>query len=134
MFEVFDTYNSSYLMTTEEPKLHGYTHEYIKSVLDSWQYSNCLSDLFMCDEKVISTGKMRTYVYVVFHYDIPAHVLSFLFPFARITPVKCSHYEVRNYLLKHRSYSSIRAFVEPLPDSFEEWLYVPGVKGGEKRG
>lgn len=133
MDDIFDVYFTDYLMVVEEPELHGYTHEYIKCVLDSRQFSDSMANLFMCDEKVILTEKTRTYIYVSFRYHTPRNALVLLFPFARVVPVRCSGYEVRNYLLKERNYKPIRVFVEPFPETFEEWTYAPGVKGGVRR-
>lgn len=133
MSELFDTYHKCYMMVIEEPVYHGYTHEYIKSLLDTWDDSQYLTVLFMCDEKVDFTETMRTLVYVLFQHEIPYHVLVFLFPFARVVPVEVSQYEVRNYFKKERNYKNIRAYIEPFPGSFEEWVYTPGVKGGVRR-
>lgn len=116
-----EIYCSSFLITASNPGIHGYTHDYIKSVLYSCQLSDHMTYYCMCDEVMNSTETLHTHVFVVFEYPVPVSVLVFLLPFAHVDAVEVSAWEVKNYILKERGYKPIRAYEKPLLDTFEEW-------------
>lgn len=121
MNNIFETYCSSFLIMVSDPKMHGYTHDYIKTALHSCRLSDHMAYYCMCDEVMKSTETLHTHVYVTFEYSVPSSVLVFLLPFAHVDCAEASAWEIKNYILKEKNYKPIRAYEEPLEDTFEEW-------------
>lgn len=121
MDNLFETYCSSFLITVNEPALHGYTHDYIRSALQSCQFSGLMTYCCMCDEVMKSTGKLHTHAFVTFEHPVPASFLVFLLPFAHVGTTSASSWEMKNYILKKCSYKLLLEYEENLNDTFQEW-------------
>lgn len=124
MNNFIDTYCSSFLITVDEPALHGYTHDYIRSALQSCQLSDLMTYCCMCDEVMKSTGKLHTHVFVTFEHSVPASVLVFLLPFAHVDATSASSWQIKNYILKKHSYELLLDYEENLKDTFQEWGFL----------
>lgn len=90
-----NTRSRKYLLTINNPKKHGETHDVIIKKLQKYQYQY----IAMCDETG-SQGTYHTHVYVKYQNAIQFSTLKAMFPSAKIFSALGSSIQNREYILK----------------------------------
>lgn len=90
-----NTRSRKYLLTINNPKEHGETHDVIIKKLQQYQYQY----IAMCDETG-SQGTYHTHVFVKYQNAIQFSTLKAIFPAANIFNALGSSTQNRNYILK----------------------------------
>ena len=110
-----------YQLTINNPMEHGYTHEVIRTTIDS--LSGCLY-WCICDE-VGQEGTPHTHVYLVFKNAVMFSTLHKRFYGAHIEPAKGSNQQNRDYIRKEGRWADDCKHETNLPDTFEESGELP---------
>lgn len=122
------TQSRKWLLTINNPKEHGYTHEDIKIILSKFKN---LTYWCMCDE----IGKNNTYHTHLFIYKVQPIAFKTVknkFPTAHIDYCRGTCEENRNYIRKEGDYANTDKAETNLKDTFEEMCEMPIEQQGRR--
>lgn len=110
-----------YQLTINNPKMHNFDHETIKSILDS--FSGCT---YWCMADEIGTqNTYHTHVYVAFQNAKEFSSIHQRFYGAHIEIARGTHQENRDYIRKEGKYKDTEKADTNLPETFEESGELP---------
>lgn len=110
-----------YQLTINNPLEHGFTHEVIRSNLET--FSQCLY-WCMADE-IGENGTPHTHVYLACQNAIMFSTLQRRFYGAHIEPAKGTHQQNRDYVRKEGKWLNDAKHETSIPDTFEESGELP---------
>lgn len=108
-------------LTINNPTTHGFTHEAIKTTLDS--FSNCVY-WCMCDE-IGEQVTPHTHLYIEFKNAVEFSTIHQRFYGAHIEAARGKSRENRDYIRKEGKWQNDAKHETNLPDTFEEWGELP---------
>lgn len=111
-----------YLLTINNPRNHGYTHERIRSILEEF---SGLRYWCMCDEIGLEEKTPHTHVYIVFHNSVMFETMHKKFYGAHIDKCNGNNKENRDYIRKEGKYLDDPKHDTNLSETFEEWGELP---------
>ena len=118
-----------YLITINNPLDHGFSHEQIKKILASFK----LEYWCMCDEIGLEEKTPHTHIYMVSKNPIMFSTVHRRFYGAHIDRVKGTSQQTRNYILKEGDYADSEKKETNLPETFEEWGFMPIERQGSAK-
>ena len=124
-----DTQARAYMMTCNNPKEKGYSHEILCEKLNKIPHIDywCL-----CDEIGLETKTYHTHIYFHAKQGIRHSTLRNLFPQMDIQVVKGTAQQCRDYIRKEGTYLESEKKETNLIETFKEWGELPVSKQGKR--
>lgn len=110
-----------YQLTFNNPQDHGFTHETIKTTMES--FKGCL---YWClSDEIGEQGTPHTHLYAAFQNPVEFLTMQRRFYGAHIEPAKGSHQENRDYIRKEGKWQDDAKHETSIPGTFEESGELP---------
>lgn len=123
-----DPRSRKYLVTINNPKEHGYTHERIREILSELK---SLDYWCMCDE-IGENGTYHTHLFLAFSNAVRFSTLKNKFSTAHLDIVKGTSQQNKEYIRKEGKWSKDRKKETNLINTFEEYGDIPIERQGAR--
>ncbi|MBD5524017.1 MAG: replication protein [Lachnospiraceae bacterium] len=123
------TRSRKWLLTINNPKEHGYDHDYIKSALSTFK---AVKYWCMCDEIGGKNNVYHTHLFIMGNNGILFSTVKKKFPKAHIDYCHGLAQENRDYILKEGKYKGTKKEETNIKETFEEMGDCPVEKPGQR--
>ena len=124
------TRSRKWLLTINNPKEHGYGHDYIKMTLEKWKG---VVYWCMCDEVGGKNSVYHTHLFIMGSNGIQFSTVKKKFPKAHIDYCRGLAQENRDYIRKEGKYKGSIKEETNLKDTFEELCDCPAERPGDRK-